>query len=124
MPDYKFFNAAGDMVFSSSHRYVRIVGSLTASAGPSLPSNSITLAAGKTYAVMQNDPMAYAKIVNQSPVPAEQDWFLYSMRGCFKVASNVISAVAGEFAAVHYGVTSPPPYSTAATGFVVDVTGL
>ncbi|MBQ4853228.1 hypothetical protein IMW82_00845 [Rhodanobacter sp. B2A1Ga4] len=117
------FNAAGDMVFSSSHRYVRIVGSITASAGPSLPSNSITLAAGKTYAVMQNNPMAYAKIVNQSPVPGEQDWYLYSMRGCFKVASNVITAVASEFAAVHYGVTVPPPYSVAATGFVVDVTG-
>lgn len=114
---------SGQLVFSTGYKYMRIVGSLTGSANPSTIAPTLNLPTGKTYAVFQNQPMAYARNVNQSPAPPTQDWYLYSLRGCFSVNQNVIAEETGEFQIVHFGQTMGPSYDTSGTGFVVDVTG-
>lgn len=118
----QIFNAVGELVFSAEHRYMRVVGSIAATAGPGSPPASLTLPAGKTYAVFQTTPMAYAQINDLAGIPGQHDWQLTSIRGCFAVSSNVISKIWDEFQIVHYGPTQPPGYNQAATGFVLDVT--
>jgi len=118
----EIYNTAGQLVFSSAYRYMRVVGTVSGHAGPGSAAASLTLPSGRSYAVIQTAPMAYARVVNQSPIPASQDWFLYSFRGCFAVSSNVVTKVYDEFAIVHYGQTQPPGYDMPATAFVLDVT--
>lgn len=115
---FQVFDASGQLVFSAGHHYMRVAGSLTAHAGPGSPDVSLTLPAGKTYAVFQTTPMAYSKNVSN-----QNDWYLYSMRGCFAVNGNLISKVWGELQISHWGSTVPPFYDQPATGFVLDVSG-
>ena len=119
---FQVFNAAGELVFSAGHRYMRVVGSLSAHAGPGSAPASVTMPVGRAYAVFQTTPMAYAKNVNQSSTPAEQDWYLYPMRGCFSVNGATIAKVWNEFQVTHYGASRPPDYDQAATGFILDIT--
>lgn len=115
---FQIFDASGQLAFSAGHRYMRVAGSLTAHAGPGSPDVSLTLPAGKAYAVFQTAPMAYSKNVSN-----QNDWYLYSMRGCFSVNGNVVSKVWNEFQISHWGSTIPPFYDQPATGFVLDVSG-
>lgn len=118
----EIYNQAGQLVFSTAYRYMRVVGTVSGRAGPGSAAASLTLPSGRSYAVIQTAPMAYARVVNQSPAPPSQDWFLYSFRGCFAVNGNVVTKVYDEFQIVHYGQTQPPGYDMPATAFVLDVT--
>jgi hypothetical protein len=114
----------GQMVFNGALKYLRIVG-----AHQLLPSSNgtdgftVDYPAGKTYAVFQDGPAASTRVVNQSPVPSQQDWWLYTFRGMLAITGNTFKLVSANFASQRWGPTTPPNYSVAATAYVVDVTG-
>jgi hypothetical protein len=115
------FNDGGALVFSSGCKYMRVVGSLFDMAGPPLPTGSLTLPAGKSYAVFQTEPMAYRD--NTYTPGAPNDRYVASRRGCFAVNGNVIKTVADAFWIMAHGTSPYPDYNKGATGFVIDVTG-
>ena len=118
----EIYDATGALVFSGGYDYMKVMGRIDDDANIANPPASLTLPTGKSYAVMQTSPIAFAKVVNQSSVPSQQDWYLYSFRACFSVNSNVITGVKDEFQIVHYGTTVPPNYGAAGSGFILDVT--
>jgi hypothetical protein len=115
---------SGNLCFSPHLKYMKVVGSLTGSASTSgADTQTITMPAGKTYAVMCDRRIARNRVINQSPSPPFIDYWSYTFYGFFKVVSNVITISTANTAASSFGNFAPPEVNFPGTGFILDVTG-
>lgn len=125
-PSYGFEirNAAGQVVFTAAHKYMKVVGEISGSASTSgADTTTVTMPAGRTYAVLASTRPAANRVINQSPSPPDLDYWSYTFIGLYKVNSNVVAITSANNAAAHFDNTAPPEVSFAGKGFIVDVTG-
>lgn len=125
-PSYGFEirNAAGEVVFTAAHKYMKVVGEISGSASTSsADSATVTMPAGRTYAVLASTRPAANRAINQSPSPPFIDYWSYAFIGLYKVNSNIVAITSANNAVAHFGSTRPDEVSFAGKGFIVDVTG-
>jgi hypothetical protein len=124
-PEYlAVYNPAGKLVFNAAEKYMRFAGSMTVNANFS--ANSLTLPAGKTYAIYHVSPGGRGvEHTDTGGGTGETRHYLEVVLSMSKVVGNIVTDVQqqtyseGPFTAASY----PSGYSVDTTAFVLDVTG-
>lgn len=117
----RIYNAAGAPVFDAAQKYMRVVGTITGTADGNATASQ-TFTAGRTYAVIQQSPAAFARNINTG-LPQDPKWTLVDMRGIAPINNNVVSWTRDEINQQNWGPTAPPNYNLTATAVIIDVTG-